>query len=392
MRVKICFPSTSSNAYGSNRSALLLAKQLKRIGYDPVMVYPSDGKIVDQANYDSVLYHVIPMSKWLLDNKSLLYKNVFAYLLYIIYLMPYIIKISVYLKKTDFNIVHTNDLMSALIWGFAAKLNRIPVIWHVRQTKSSKILDKIRLILSDRIILVSKSLLKKFKEQDLKRIEYDIIYNSVNLEIFYPRETDSLKVELNLHKEAKIVGFVGALVQRKRPQMFVEAAIKILQHLNADHSMLHFIIVGEEAYNSGYKNSLKSMIIDSGKSSHFSLLGFRDDMADIMAEMDILIMTSALEGEAFPRVVIEAMASGTPVISTITSGVPEAIKDGVNGYLVDTDDIDSLIMKTINLLKKKDKLESMSYSAYKNVVKNYNSDKTTKLVVNIYEQLLSRTK
>ena len=64
---------------------------------------------------------------------------------------------------------------------------------------------------------------------------------------------------------------------------------------------------------------------------NFRLMGWREDVAELLASSEALLLTSIYEG--LPRVVLQAMAAGKPVVATAVSGTPEAVEDGVTGFL-----------------------------------------------------------
>ncbi|HJT24886.1 MAG TPA: glycosyltransferase, partial [bacterium] len=76
---------------------------------------------------------------------------------------------------------------------------------------------------------------------------------------------------------------------------------------------------------------VESEIKARGLERHFLLLGWREDIAQLLAASDALLLTSIHEG--LPRVVLQAMAAEKPVVATAVSGTPEAVKDGVTGFL-----------------------------------------------------------
>lgn len=76
---------------------------------------------------------------------------------------------------------------------------------------------------------------------------------------------------------------------------------------------------------------VESEIKARGLERHFILLGWREDIAELLAASDVLLLTSLHEG--LPRVVLQAMAAEKPVVATAVSGTPEAVKDGVTGFL-----------------------------------------------------------
>lgn len=113
----------------------------------------------------------------------------------------------------------------------------------------------------------------------------------------------------------------------------------------------------------------------------------REDMKRTFAESDLVLVPS-LYLDAFPRIMLEAMALARPVVGTCYGGVPEAIEDGVTGYVVNPLDTQKMAEKISELLKDPKKAENFGKAAHKRIEVNFNlSDRITKLI-SIYEELL----
>jgi glycosyltransferase involved in cell wall biosynthesis len=96
-----------------------------------------------------------------------------------------------------------------------------------------------------------------------------------------------------------------------------------------------------------YENSLKSLVKDLGLETKVFFLGWRKDVPALIKMADVMILTSTTEG--LPRSILEAMAIGTPVVSTKAGGVVEAITDGVDGMLIEIGDHGALADKLFSL-------------------------------------------
>lgn len=135
-----------------------------------------------------------------------------------------------------------------------------------------------------------------------------------------PRE-DSIVNLLNVAQDELIVGFSGRWASEKDPLMFVEIARRLL------HLPIHFVMTGIGPLRSSIEAA-----IAAGKLGHrFHLVGEVSDVRPWIRSYDTLVLPSRLDGR--PVVVLEALASGVPVIASAVGGLPELIDDGVNGFL-----------------------------------------------------------
>lgn len=383
---RVCYPSGASIAGGSNNSTLLLAQGLNKQLYKSILVFPEEGPIISRAKEKNLNFKIVPTNEFMKNARRLIKKGWLGKIIFALTSIPYLIKIARFLKKNKIDLIHTNDLRTTLLWGIIGKLYNIPVIWHVRQENSSQILDKIRLMLVDKLIFVAELNKRKFSSEVLKNVDHEVVYNGVDVTEFQPnKEINKLKKELKISSEKKLVGFVGYLVPRKRPEMFVKAGLEVLKKSQD----VHFIVVGDDPLGSGYEKRLNKMIAKAGAKNHFSLLGYRDDVSDIMAELDVFVLTSTFKGEAFPRVVIEAMAAGTSVVATKSAGVPEAVIDGETGFLVDPNDERKLVKDIDFLLKNEAKNKLMAKKARSRALKLFDIKKINQKIDKIYRGILN---
>jgi glycosyltransferase involved in cell wall biosynthesis len=122
------------------------------------------------------------------------------------------------------------------------------------------------------------------------------------------------------------------------------------------------LIIGKEE-NVGYADDLRQQIRKLGLENRVRFLGHepQSELAIWMAKASVLVLPSMSEG--LGRVIIEAMATGTPVIGSRVGGIPELIKDGVNGFLIAPGDAEALAEKLRWVLKNPDKARAMGRSA-----------------------------
>ncbi|MBX3315007.1 MAG: glycosyltransferase [Actinobacteria bacterium] len=138
----------------------------------------------------------------------------------------------------------------------------------------------------------------------------------------------TLRSELGVPATAPLVGFVGYLVDQKRP----ERAVDVLSALDG-HPDARLVVVG----TGPLAGAVAARAERAGVADRVHLLGHRDDVPMLLAGFDVFVLTSGDEG--VPGVVIEAAMAGCPVVTHRLGGVADVVVDGVTGRVVDDDDV-----------------------------------------------------
>lgn len=381
MSATICYPYVRNPIGGSFESVKLLINHLDRERYNTKMVFGVDGSAAKAASEANIPTDVISLPQYVQRRipreTSLLAEAVIG-----IRLIPYLTKIRGYLRNTTVDIVHVNDGLAAVIWGLAARLENIPVIWHVR-SEGPNAWDWLRLRLVNQLIFVAESNMQKFDSISLKNIDSTVIYNGVDINEFRPGKSNRLHEELGLSSNIPLVGFVGTLVARKRPMLFVNAGLKSID----SGCRAHFVIVGKDQGN--FSQQIQQSVADAGVEDRFHILGYRNDIPEIMRSLSLLVLTSTAHGEAFPRVPLEAMASGTPVISTDTAGVSEAIPNDKHGKIVPVDIQPNVLGEKINgTIKSSSLLRQWSQNGLERIRCEFSADIYANNIMKVYRDLI----
>ncbi|HEY8972604.1 MAG TPA: glycosyltransferase [Burkholderiaceae bacterium] len=179
--------------------------------------------------------------------------------------------------------------------------------------------------------------------------------NGVDTEAFQPRPrpADSLRAALGIPAAARIVGFLGRLSPEKGPEVFLRAAL--LAHARLPDT--HFVLVGDGPLAPALRESIARMKLEG----RVHLAGLRRDVAAVLNDMDVLVSSS--HSEAMPLAVMEAMASGLPVVATRVGGVPDMIAQGESGWLVAPNDFDEMATRLVQILATPGELERMGRAA-----------------------------
>jgi glycosyltransferase involved in cell wall biosynthesis len=177
---------------------------------------------------------------------------------------------------------------------------------------------------AERIIAISRAIAGSLTSlEHVPPAKIEVVHYGLAGELFAAGATPGrLRAELGLHDEP-LVGFVGRMVTQKGVEVLLRAFAEVCRALPA----VHLVLAGDGRRMDEMRARAGSLKLAN---SHF--LGWRADIADIMADIDVLAMPSRWEG--FGLVALQAMALARPVVASRVSALPEIIEDRVTGLLV----------------------------------------------------------
>ena len=207
------------------------------------------------------------------------------------------------------------------------------------------------------------------------------IHNGIQIPTSATKETnrDCLRQLLTLPENALVIGCVGRRVEQKAHHWLLEAAPTILRAVpNA-----HFVIIGEGPLRA----SLEQQAQRAGMADHFHWLGFRNDVTQLLPGMTVLAMPSEYEG--LPIVLLEAMASEVPVVANAVDGIPEALTNGVEGFLVERGDIARLADRLIRILQDQALALRLGQSARARVIRDFTVERMAQRYAALYNRVIA---
>ncbi len=282
------------------------------------------------------------------------------------------------------DVLHLNEDRALLPWGAAARRCGVPVVWHVRQERANRWLDGIRLRLSDHLIFVAEANRVRFAGRRLPPSQ--TLHNVVDLERFRPHaDLREAKRALGLDPDRLTLTFVGNLVERKRPTWVLRAAAELQVR-----RPLQVLVAGAPFGPPALLEQVRVLAAAAPEPQHVHLLGPRDDVPALLAASDVLTLPSIRSGEAFPRVVIEALAAGVCVVATDVAGVREAVRHGVDGLLVDPDDEPGYRQALEAVLGDDDRREAMRRAAAPAAAQRFGGETMAITLVDLYQRLSER--
>ncbi|MCR9186191.1 MAG: TIGR03088 family PEP-CTERM/XrtA system glycosyltransferase [Halieaceae bacterium] len=185
--------------------------------------------------------------------------------------------------------------------------------------------------------------------------------------------------------QCRVVGTVGRLAAVKDQKTLLVALAKIFRDSPQRRDTLRCILVGDGPERS----ALQKLLVELGLQSCVWMAGDRDDIPELLACMDVFVLPSL--GEGISNTVLEAMATGLPVVATRVGGNPELVEHGVNGLLVPVGDAAALAEALQGLADDPVKCKQMGNAAVQRIQRDFDWERTVYSYLQVYDKLLERT-
>jgi glycosyltransferase involved in cell wall biosynthesis len=253
-------------------------------------------------------------------------------------------------------VVHTHSSKAGILGRLAAKMVGVPIIvhtphGHIFYGHFNRLISRIFLwiekwfaFLSDRIIALTEGEKIDYLHLGVGRPhQFLTIHSGVDLGAYFSNHVDVIdkKQSLGLPSSGLLIGFVGWLLPIKGPMCLLRAMSQVW----GEHPDSTLVFVGKGDLDV----DLRAEALQIEANGKVKFLGWRDDVAEIMQIFDIFVLPSQNEGMG--RVLVEAMASGKPVVASRVGGIPDLVKDEKTGLLVPPGDEKALanaIMRLAN--------------------------------------------
>lgn len=256
-----------------------------------------------------------------------------------------------YLQDNEIDLVHTHDFYTNVFGMAAATLAGVPLrIASKRETggmrsSSQEFVEKLAFGRSDAIVANSQAVRDYLIARSIVDAKIKVIYNGLDLSRFENIDKDRTaicqKFGLRTDENARFVTLVANL---RHPVKNVPMLLRAAKQVFEKRPQTHFIIAGEGEL----KPELEAAAGELGVADNVHFIGRCMDVPALLAISDACVLTSTAEG--FSNSILEYMATGKPVVATNVGGAAEAIIDGETGYLVASNDDNSMAGRLIEML------------------------------------------
>jgi glycosyltransferase involved in cell wall biosynthesis len=381
---RILFVDHTASLGGGEMALLNLVRHLDTTRFKPIVLLFSEGRLADLFREAGVDTHVLPLASSVIHTrKDSLSGGSLLRVKDIGRTVAHVFRVAQFMRMHKVHLVHTNSLKADVIGGLAARLARKPVIWHVRDRISDDYLPKPVVTLfrglcrtiPTCVVANSGATLATVSHPAMKRSA--VVYSGINVDEIPSSPAPS---EYSMPQ----IGMVGRISPWKGQDVFLRAAAEVRKQFPC----ARFKIIGSALFGEAeYDREVRELCTGLGLDDCVEFAGFRDDVPQLIAGLDILVHAS-VTAEPFGRVVVEGMAAGKPVVATNGGGIPEIVEDGRTGHLVPMSDPRSMAVAISRILEDPAAAREMGVRARQRVIGHFTIEKAARKIEGIYDDLL----
>ncbi|MEW6246128.1 MAG: glycosyltransferase family 4 protein [Nitrospirota bacterium] len=291
----------------------------------------------------------------------------------------------------DINLIHPHDYKSDLFcYLVSLSLRNRPLTlistahnWAMMGFRGEiyKRLDLFVMRRFDHLIAVSDATKSAMIDAGLSPRKITVIHNAIDTTAWTPRATNTFRSEFGLEGVFPLIGYIGRITEEKDLQTWLRVAANIARQ----YTEARFVIVGDGA-SPRLQTELQEMATSLRISERIVFTGYRQDLQNIYAALDVFFMTSCREG--LSNSILEAMAMGLPVVATDVGGTKELIEDGDSGHLLPVGDSTGMTAALLKLLGDQRLRSRMALAARKRVEEKFSFQVRLRRIEDLYEQLI----
>ena len=241
------------------------------------------------------------------------------------------------------DIVHLHSRAGAdLLGGLAARLAGVPAVCSRRvDNPERRCWAALKYRLHDRVIAISDGIGQVLLASGLPPEKLRVVRSAIDCGLFEPPcERSRVCARLGAPVQSRLLGVVAQLIPRKGHRFLIHALPALTQDF-PDLCMVFFGQGPEEA-------ALRAQVVAARLDDRVLFVGFRDDLPEILPCLELLVHPALMEGLGVS--LLQAACAGVPVVASAVGGIPEAVRDGVNGLLVPPGDTAALAAAIKQLL------------------------------------------
>jgi len=296
------------------------------------------------------------------------------------------------LRSFSTDILYTVDHHNAIFWGTIASImagtKKRVVASHttgrVDGSPSFSRTDRLMLPFYDSIVALSTSHAGYLSDTEgIPEKKIDVIENGIDPERYEnvpDEEVRKCREELGLTDDDFVIIMTAAMRPEKAHSVVLRAARRLIR----SHRNLRVLMVGDGPLLDQVEKWISRFALEK----YIFALGRRTDVPALLKTANVMVLPSYPAVETLPLAVIEAMASGVPVIASAVGSVPDMIEDGFSGWLIGPADLDGLEMRLRHLIESGADTSDMVAQARKTAHERYTTTRMVQLYARLFERLM----
>lgn len=388
--IRIAYLESTSRMGGGEHVLLALLQRLPRHEFEPYLFCPEAGELTSRAREMQIPTIIQPLPAFaslsrVRNNKKILNPLAVIYDLVVVTIAA--VLIARQLKVAQIELIHTNTLFGHLYGGIAARLLRIPCVWHVHDAIETQrfgglagwVWRQLGRGLATRIVGCSQCAVQAFSGS-AKELT---IYMGVDPNLLSSNNRPNWRARLNLAADTCLVGYVRRIDWSKGLDLLVETARQVV----VQDSRAHFVIIGEIMFGDrSYAEQIRARVRDLGLDEHWHAVGYVADAAKYLSEFDCVVLPS--RREPFGLIALEAGLASRAVVAFAVGGIPEIIESGVNGILVPPEDSSALADAIVGVLNDPARSCALGEALQERVLADFDIHRSVNRFLELYRSIL----
>ncbi len=359
--MKILHVETGRYLYGGARQVAYIVSGLQARGIDNILAAPADSAILDALRDECSA--TVPL-RTTRGSGYKLYRELLD---------------AIEQHRPDIVHIHSRRLAVDFWGGLAARRHNIPAVLSRRVDNPERpSVVRLKYRLFDHIIAISDGIRDVLLDEGVPAEKVTTVRSAIDIDEFTTDcQRKAFEQEFDIPAGSLVLAVIAQLIPRKGHRHLLD----ILPGLIARHPDIRVLLFGrgpEEA-------ALKTIVEERGLKNHINFTGFRDDLPKWLPCIDIIVHPAEMEGLGIS--LIQAAASGVPIIASRAGGMPEIVHDGINGLLTEPGNRTELQRALEQLIPDPALRKKMGENGRQLVEKNFSIDKMVKGNLKIYESL-----
>lgn len=281
------------------------------------------------------------------------------------------------------DVLHTHNITPHFVGGLAARLAWVPVVVHTKhgrnypEIRRKVLVNRFASWLSDRVVPVSGDAADvAIQIEKVPESKVEVIRNGIDLDLF-PQAPRPIRgtVRRAIH--------VARLIYPTKDQNTLLKAVRLVADVEPNFVL---DIVGDGPH----RQFLENLSTELNLGKHLNFLGFRSDVHQLLAAAEFFVLSSVKEGLSIT--LLEAMATGLPIVATRVGGNPEVVADGETGLLAPVGNPEALAEAMLTLLRDPQRADQMGAAGRQRVEEHFDLRKVAGRYDALYRSLLARSR